>query len=56
MLLIFGATIDMGGIEQLIESMYRFSMLFYDDSINDVGSLSIDTHRFYKSIKLELNL
>ena len=51
----FGATIADVGMVFPIESMYRFSMLFYDDKTNDAGSLSIETDRLYM-LKSRLNL
>ena len=52
---ILGATTADVGMVFPIESMYRFSMLFYDDKTNDVGSLSIETDRLYM-LKSRLNL
>ena len=51
----FGATIEDVGMIFPIESMYRFSMLFYDDKTNDAGSRSIETDRLY-ILKSRLNL
>ena len=51
----FGATIADVGMIFPIESMYRFSMLFYDDKTNAAGSRSIETDRLYM-LKSRLNL
>ena len=52
---ILGATIADVGIVFPIESMYIFSMLFYDDKTNDVGSRSIESDILYM-LKSRLNL